>query len=177
MEPMRGEGEHADRNGYPVILSYRGLMLWLPTSDHPWAAPILHPIRVDAPMISQVTTRSMFCTGIHDIACNPTYIPMGHRGMVRGFKMPESEGYRDVNWNIVSSIRASKRRTQVIEALAESPRMNGELADDLGISTPWVRRQVKWLEERGLVEDLTESKPNYKLYGLTEDGEHILEVI
>ena len=91
--------------------------------------------------------------------------------------MPESEGCRDVNWELVSSIRASKRRTQVLRALAESPRMNGELADDLEISTPWVRRQVKWLEERGLVEDLTESKPNYKLYGVTEDGERILEII
>jgi len=102
---------------------------------------------------------------------------MGHREGVRGVAMTESSGYSETNWDIVSSIRASKRRTQVLKALAEKPRMNGELADDLDISTAWVRRQVKWLEERGLVKDLTESKPNYKLYGVTEDGEHILEVV
>jgi DNA-binding MarR family transcriptional regulator len=91
--------------------------------------------------------------------------------------MTEFEQYENFNWDLVSSIRASKRRTQVLEALAENPKMNGELADKLGVSTPWVRRQIKWLEERGLVKDLTESKPNYKLYGVTEDGKQILEVI
>lgn len=91
--------------------------------------------------------------------------------------MTEFEQYENFNWDLVSSIRASKRRTQVLEALAEGPQMNGELADKLDVSTPWVRRQIKWLEERGLVEDLTESRPNYKIYGVTEDGERILEVI
>jgi DNA-binding Lrp family transcriptional regulator len=55
--------------------------------------------------------------------------------------------------------------------------MNGELADELDISTPWVRRQVKWLEERGLVKDLTKSKANYKIYDVTKDGEQILKVL
>jgi len=82
-----------------------------------------------------------------------------------------------IDWNLVSDVKASDRRTQVLKALAEKPRMNGELADDLGISTAWVRRQVKWLERRGLVEDLTESKSNYKLYRITEGGEQVLEVI
>lgn len=91
--------------------------------------------------------------------------------------MTEFEQYENFNWDLVSSIRASKRRTQVLEALTEGPQMNGELADKLDVSTPWVRRQIKWLEERGLVEDLTESKPNYKIYAVTEDGERILEVI
>lgn len=88
--------------------------------------------------------------------------------------MPEFE---QIDWTLVSSIRASDRRTQVLKALNEQPMMNGELADELEISTAWARRQVKWLEERNLVEDLTESKHNYKLYGVTERGTRIVEVL
>ena len=102
---------------------------------------------------------------------------VNHRTYGRIFKMAKSEQCGKFSWEIVSSIRASKRRRQVLEALADKPQMNGELADEFDISTPWVRRQVKWLEERGLVKDLTESKPNYKLYGVTEDGEQILKVL
>lgn len=91
--------------------------------------------------------------------------------------MAKSEQCGKFSWEIVSSIRASKRRTQVLEALADKPQMNGELADEFDISTPWVRRQVKWLEERGLVKDLTKSKANYKIYDVTKDGEQILKVL
>jgi predicted ArsR family transcriptional regulator len=55
--------------------------------------------------------------------------------------------------------------------------MNGELADELGISTKWAREQVKWLERRDLVEDLTEDKRNYKMYSATQEGEKIAEVL
>ena len=78
-----------------------------------------------------------------------------------------------IDWNLVSEVKSSDRRTQVLKALAEKPRMNGELADNLDISTAWVRRQVKWLEQRDLVEDLTESKANYKLYRTTEKGKRL----
>jgi DNA-binding HxlR family transcriptional regulator len=61
--------------------------------------------------------------------------------------------------------------------LCEKPRMNSELADELDVSTKWARRQVKWLEDRGLVQDLTEEKRNYKLYRATEKGKQILEVL
>jgi predicted ArsR family transcriptional regulator len=55
--------------------------------------------------------------------------------------------------------------------------MNSELADKLDVSTKWARSQVKWLEKRGLVEDLTEERTNYKLYRTTEKGENIVEVL
>lgn len=82
-----------------------------------------------------------------------------------------------IDWTIVSDVKASERRTQVLQALCEKPRMNGELADELDVSTKWARRQTKWLEKRDLVEDLTESKHNYKLYQATEHGEQIVEVL
>lgn len=82
-----------------------------------------------------------------------------------------------IDWNLVSDIKASERRTQVLKALSEQPQMNGELADELDISTKWARRQVKWLMERSLVEDLTEDKRNYKLYRATEKGETITGVL
>jgi predicted ArsR family transcriptional regulator len=90
----------------------------------------------------------------------------------RGFEMPETDR---IDWNLVSSVKASDRRTQVLQALCEKPMMNGELADELAVSTKWARQQVKWLEERNLVEEITESKHNYKIYRATERGERIKE--
>lgn len=91
--------------------------------------------------------------------------------------MPEFETCEDVSWDVVSSVKASKRRLQVLHALAEKPMLNGEIADELDISTRWARRQVKWLEEHGLVENLTETKYNYKLYAATDAGQQVVEVL
>lgn len=55
--------------------------------------------------------------------------------------------------------------------------MNGEIADKLGVSTEWIRRQMKWLDENDLVEDLTESKTNYKLYRASEKGREMIELL
>jgi len=66
---------------------------------------------------------------------------------------------------------------QVLKTLCDQPMMNGEMAEELGLSTGWVRRQVKWLQDHGLVQELTDSKPNYKLYGITEQGQQIVEVL
>jgi predicted ArsR family transcriptional regulator len=88
--------------------------------------------------------------------------------------MPETDR---IDWKLVSSVKASNRRTQVLRALCEKPHMNSELADELEVSTKWARRQVKWLEERDLVEDLTEEKRNYKLYRATEEGKKVVEVL
>jgi len=85
--------------------------------------------------------------------------------------------YKQLDWNLVSNVKASERRTQVLRILNEKPRMNGEIADELGVSTKWACRQVKWLEKRGLVEDLTENKRNYKLYQATDEGEKVVEVL
>jgi predicted transcriptional regulator len=92
----------------------------------------------------------------------------------RGLMSTEIE---QIDWTVVSDVKASERRTQVLQALCEKPRMTGELANELDLSTKWIRQQIKWLEERDLVEDLTESKHNYKLYRATERGEQVVEVL
>ena len=88
-----------------------------------------------------------------------------------------STNFEQIDWNLVSNVKASDRRTQVLRAFCKKPHMNGELADELDVSTKWVRRQVKWLEKRGLVKDLTEEKRNDKLYRATEVGEKVVEVL
>jgi predicted transcriptional regulator len=108
------------------------------------------------------------------MVAHPTYMGVHDRVGGRGGIMPD---YKQIDWSLVSDIKASERRTQVLKALNEQPQMNGELADELDISTKWARRQVKWLMERSLVEDLTEDKRNYKLYRATEKGETIVEVL
>lgn len=88
-----------------------------------------------------------------------------------------SVNFEKIDWIVVSNVKASERRTQVLQALCEKPLMNSELADELDVSTKWARSQVKWLEKRGLVEDLTEGENHYKLYRATEKGENIVEVL
>ncbi|GGJ15294.1 hypothetical protein GCM10008995_26390 [Halobellus salinus] len=85
--------------------------------------------------------------------------------------------FEQLDWDLISQVKASKRRTQVLKELTRKPQMNSELADELDVSTKWARRQVKWLQERGLVEDLTESKYNHKIYKATNDGKQVAEVL
>lgn len=96
---------------------------------------------------------------------------------LKGVKMPEIDRYENTDWTLVSCVKASKRRTQILKKVQQQPRMNGDLADELDLSTAYVRRNMNWLEEHELVEDLTESKANYKLYGITELGEEITEYL
>ena len=105
---------------------------------------------------------------------HPTYMWVDGRVWGRSVKMAD---YKQLDWDLVSRVKASERRTQVLRALCEKPLMNSELADKLDVSTKWARSQVKWLEKRGLVQDLTEEKRNYKLYRATEKGKQIVEVL
>ncbi|MGQ3331250.1 ArsR family transcriptional regulator [Halorubrum sp. FL23] len=91
--------------------------------------------------------------------------------------MSEKTVSENTDWDLLSSVKASKRRTQVLKTLHEQPKMNGEIADELGVSTEWIRRQMKWLEKHGLVEDLTETKTNYKLYRASEKGKEMIELL
>lgn len=83
----------------------------------------------------------------------------------------------DIDWELLSDVKASEMRQAVLTALAQKPMMNSDLAEELDVSTRWARKNVRWLEERGLVEDLTEGKPNYKLYRATEEGEKLVELL
>jgi len=141
------------------------------------AAPMLHSIYVG--LYSRMCGIMVFIDGmeIYPTVGDPDLMSLHHKMSCRGFVMPEFEKYENVDWNLVSSVKASERRTQVLQALNNKPMMNSELADDLNISTAWVRRQMKWLEDHDLVEDLTKSKHNYKLYGVTEEGEEVVEVL
>ena len=91
--------------------------------------------------------------------------------------MSDNTVYENTDWNLLSSVKASKRRTQILKTLQEQPKMNGEIADELDVSTEWIRRQMKWLEEHDLVKDLTEAKTNYKLYRASEKGEEMVELL
>jgi DNA-binding MarR family transcriptional regulator len=112
--------------------------------------------------------------GVYSKIGHPTYMGVDGRVWGRSVKMAD---YKQLDWDLVSRVKASERRTQVLRALCEKPLMNSELADKLDVSTKWARSQVKWLEKRELVEDLTEEKTNYKLFRATEKGENVVEVL
>jgi DNA-binding MarR family transcriptional regulator len=90
--------------------------------------------------------------------------------------MSDAESLESVDPVVLRDVKRSNRKAQVLLAVSEKPRMNGKLADELGLSTQYVGRQMKWLEDHGLIEELT-GKPNYKLYNITEKGQQIVELM
>lgn len=89
----------------------------------------------------------------------------------------KSEDSGEVDWKAVSKIKASKRRTQILESLQEKPKMSGEIADEYDISTKWVTVNMKQLEELGAVTCVTPENHNYKVYRITEQGEQLMEFV
>jgi len=171
----RGDGQCVGIDGYHSMSLYDRVLSWAIYPCGPRvAAPILYSI--------YVSLYSRMCGNIVSIDGVGEYHTVGDPGLMRmnprvGCRGCMSGEIEQIDWNLVSDVKASDRRTQVLRALAEKPQMNSDIADKLGVSTKWTRTQVKWLEKRGLVEELTEEKHNYKLYQATEKGEQIVEEV
>jgi len=90
--------------------------------------------------------------------------------------MSPSEDSASIDWSLVSDVKASQAKSQVLKAINEQPQGNRDIADKLDLSRFWVRRNTKWLEEKELIEELT-GKPNYHIYRITEKGEGVVEYL
>lgn len=84
-----------------------------------------------------------------------------------------------VPWDLVSEVKRSRRKGQIIRLLHEEPACASELSDKIGIQTGSVSNLFRELKntEPPLIQCLTPDQPHHRLYGLTETGDLIFEHI
>lgn len=85
----------------------------------------------------------------------------------------------DSLWYLVSFVRRSKNRRQVLETLHRSPTplTPTDIADKIKIGLPNTGRAVKSLREKGLIECLNPEDRTYRHYTDTEKGEKVIKQI
>jgi Mn-dependent DtxR family transcriptional regulator len=91
---------------------------------------------------------------------------------------------REVPWDAVAYVQSSQNRSDVLKILAEQPQTASDVAEQLPMSRQSVsvaighmREQSDMGEKYDIVECLTPDRANYRIYGLTDDGEKIAECL
>lgn len=84
-------------------------------------------------------------------------------------------------------VKSSTRKKQVLWELYQNPQFASEIAEKYDVSTKTVmswfhtlkngRKYSNDKEHKKLIECLTPNRQNYRLYGLTEEGKHIVEYL
>lgn len=83
--------------------------------------------------------------------------------------------------DVAAWVHASDRREEILETLAEKPRCSSDFAKQWNVETVTVMGYFKALKEGNdgeyppLIECVTPARTNYRLYGLTETGEKIVD--
>jgi predicted ArsR family transcriptional regulator len=95
------------------------------------------------------------------------------------YQWEDPEKYELLAW-----VKASKRRVEILESLAESPKNTNDFADEWGVTLEAVRYHLEQLQRGGpdgdfvrLVHVLTPQRKQYRLYGLTETGTEVVEYL
>jgi len=85
----------------------------------------------------------------------------------------------DVPWDLVSRVRRSERKTEIIKLLRVEPASASELAEKMDIETATVSNHFYKLKTMNppLVVCITPDQPHHRLYGLTEYAEEIVNHI
>jgi len=88
----------------------------------------------------------------------------------------ETADRRGLSYETLAWVKASERRQDVLRTLSEGPENTTTFKNEWGVTTADVpRRYIKELQDEGLVECLTPGRNRYRLYGLTEKGEAMVE--
>lgn len=92
---------------------------------------------------------------------------------------PDSAVYQTLAW-----IKASPRKQEILTSIEEGPKNSTDFAERWDVSNEAVRWHFKDLEQGGpdgeyppLIKCLTPGRNRYKLYGLTERGEEIVNLL
>lgn len=81
-------------------------------------------------------------------------------------------------WDDVSYVISSQYRVATLERLQSGPATPSLIAADTDLSIAHVSRALQELQEEGLVTLLvSENRRKGRVYGLTEDGEPVIETI
>ncbi|ELY97101.1 transcriptional regulator [Natrialba asiatica DSM 12278] len=85
----------------------------------------------------------------------------------------------NVPWDLVSEVRRSRRKSQIINRLHEEPASASEIASEIGLQTDSVSNYFRELKKTDpkLIKCLTPDQPHHRLYGLTETGDTVYEYI
>jgi DNA-binding MarR family transcriptional regulator len=79
-------------------------------------------------------------------------------------------------WKLVSFVRRGRLRTAILDALV-IPNNPTDLAKKLNSHRPTVSQAIGELKEKGLVKRLNPNEKNISIYGLTKEGNAVLEKI
>ncbi|WP_120246828.1 ArsR family transcriptional regulator [Halopiger aswanensis] len=79
----------------------------------------------------------------------------------------------NVPWDLVSRVRRSDRKSEIIELLEEEPASATDLSEELDIQRDTISNYFRDLKttEPPLIECLTPDQPHHRIYGLTETGD------
>jgi len=97
-------------------------------------------------------------------------VPSHNSGSVYEFTEP-------LKFDHLADVKASERKTEILQELAESPCNTTDFAEEWDVTTEAVGHHLKELEDQGLVEVLTPDREQYRLWGLTEIGADVVELL
>ena len=86
----------------------------------------------------------------------------------------------DVPWDLVSQVRRSRRKSEIVSRLDAEPACAAELTEEMkGISRPAVSNVLRELKNMNppIVTCITPEQPHYRLYALTEEGRKVRDHI
>jgi DNA-binding MarR family transcriptional regulator len=83
-----------------------------------------------------------------------------------------------VDYDALAYVENSQYRVTTVQALLEKPQIPSEIAKDSSHDMAHVSRAITELADKGITELLvSEDTKKGRLYGLTENGEEIAEVV
>lgn len=83
----------------------------------------------------------------------------------------------NIPWDLVSQVRRSDRKSQIVRRLSEDPASASELAEEMDVTTDSASNYLRDLRRMDppVVECITPNQPHHRLYTLTEEGLEIVE--
>lgn len=102
---------------------------------------------------------------------------LGYRDVVV-FKMQDID---NIPWEAVAYVKSSAKRTHILKHLAQQPQAATELANKvdlnrhtISVAIGQMREDSEMGENHDIVRCLTPDRSNFRIYGLTEDGERVV---
>lgn len=85
----------------------------------------------------------------------------------------------DVPWDLVAQVRRSDRKSYIVKRLAKDPASASELGKEMGIQTNSASNYLYDLKKMNppVVICITPDQPHHRLYGLTEEGDRVVDHI
>jgi len=93
-----------------------------------------------------------------------------------GGEQEDGTSQKEARYELLAWVKASDHRQDILTTLQEGPENTTHFKEKWDVATADVpRRYINELQSRELVKCLTPDRQRYRLYGLTEDGEDLVE--